>query len=109
MISTISLCVFQNLCIQTYITRFNPIFPIVHVPTFRPSTEKSLLLLSMCSMGSLFVGSSRAAAQGLKIFRRLNKAILATVGRHRRFIGIADVNTYSGKIMYFAAVLRLCR
>ena len=99
----------QNLCIRMYITRFNPIFPIVHAPTFRPSTEKSLLLLSMCSVGSLFVGSSSAAAQGLKIFRRLNKAILATVGRHMRFIGIAVINPYSGKTMYFAGVLRLCR
>ncbi|KAJ9144672.1 Early growth response protein [Pleurostoma richardsiae] len=67
-----------NICIQMYFTRFNPIFPIVHAPTFRPSAKSSLLLLSICSLGSLFIGSSHAAIQGQKIFERLNKAILAS-------------------------------
>lgn len=63
-----------------YFTRFNPTFPIVHAPTFRPSAKRSLLLLSICSVGSLFLGSSYAVAQGVRIFERLNKAILASVG-----------------------------
>lgn len=62
-----------------YFTKFNPIFPVVHAPTFCPSPKRSLLLLSICSVGSLFLGSSFAAAQGVKIFERLNKAILASV------------------------------
>lgn len=62
-----------------YFTRFNPIFPIVHAPTFRPSTRRSLLLLSICSIGSLFLASPSATAQGTKLFERLNKTILASV------------------------------
>jgi hypothetical protein len=69
----------QNLCIQLFFTRFNPVFPIVHAPTFRPSAKSSLLLLSICSIGSLFVGSNYAVTQGSIIFERLNKAILSSV------------------------------
>ncbi|KAJ5987624.1 hypothetical protein N7451_011989 [Penicillium sp. IBT 35674x] len=68
---------FLNLCVQMYFTKFHRVFPIVHAPTFRPSSKSSLLLLSLCSLGSLFVGSSHAAAQGLKVFETLNKAILS--------------------------------
>lgn len=62
-----------------YFTKFNPVFPIVHAPTFRPSAKSSLLLLSICSVGSLFIGSRRAVSQGQKIFEMLNKAILTSV------------------------------
>ncbi|KAJ5936314.1 hypothetical protein N7454_005612 [Penicillium verhagenii] len=73
---------FLNLCVQMYFTKFHRVFPIVHAPTFRPSSKSSLLLLSICSIGSLFVGSSHAASQGLKIFETLNKAILSSWERH---------------------------
>ncbi|KAJ6104883.1 hypothetical protein N7486_003572 [Penicillium sp. IBT 16267x] len=73
---------FLNLCVQMYFTKFHRVFPIVHAPTFRPSSKSSLLLLSLCSLGSLFVGSSHAASQGLKIFETLNKAILSSWERH---------------------------
>ncbi|KAI9926895.1 hypothetical protein ASPWEDRAFT_711356 [Aspergillus wentii DTO 134E9] len=73
---------FLNLCIQMYFTRFDPIFPIVHAPTFRPSAQSSLLLISICSVGSLFVGSSYATSQGIKIFETLHKAILASWERY---------------------------
>ncbi|CEJ57459.1 hypothetical protein PMG11_06151 [Penicillium brasilianum] len=73
---------FLNLCIQLFFTKFNPIFPIVHAPTFRPSVKNSLLLLSICSVGSLFIGSKYAVTQGSIIFERLNKAILASWERY---------------------------
>ncbi|KAA8649390.1 hypothetical protein EYZ11_010540 [Aspergillus tanneri] len=69
---------FLNICIQAYFTKFHPLFPVIHAPTFRPSANRSLLLLSICSMGSLIVGLSHAKAQGVKIFETLNKAILAS-------------------------------
>ncbi|PVH96299.1 hypothetical protein DM02DRAFT_535608 [Periconia macrospinosa] len=68
---------FLNLCIKLYFTKFNPVFPIIHAPSFRPSSENALHLLSICSLGALFVGSASAAAQGRKIFHTLNKGILA--------------------------------
>lgn len=71
----------QKLCLQAYFTRFHPVFPIIHVASFRPSTRNSMLLLSMCSIGSLFLGSPRAVAHGISIFEQLNKAILASVRR----------------------------
>ncbi|KAL2800159.1 hypothetical protein BJX66DRAFT_332305 [Aspergillus keveii] len=69
---------FLNMCIQTYFTQFHPLFPVIHAPTFRPSANSSLLLLSICSIGSLIVGLSHAKAQGVKIFETLNKAILSS-------------------------------
>ncbi len=73
---------FLNICIRLYFTRFGALFPIVHSATFRPSAENSLLLMSMCSIGSLFIGSANAAAQGTKIFETLNKCILASWERY---------------------------
>jgi hypothetical protein len=89
----------QNLCIQVYFTRFNPIFPIIHAPTFRPSAKSSLLLLSICSLGSLFLGSPFAAVQGQRIFERLNKAMMASVRLHLEPIGdfMALLTCTSGK------------
>ncbi|KAL5355839.1 hypothetical protein BJX96DRAFT_185038 [Aspergillus floccosus] len=67
-----------NLFAKLFFSRFHSLFPVIHAPTFRPTTENSLLFLSICSIGSLFVGSSHAVAQGTRIFERLNKAILAS-------------------------------
>lgn len=67
-----------NLFVKLYFTHFHPLFPVVHAATFRPTSENALLFLSICSVGSLFVGSERAAAQGSRIFERLNKTILAS-------------------------------
>ncbi|PYI25001.1 hypothetical protein BP00DRAFT_470916 [Aspergillus indologenus CBS 114.80] len=67
-----------NLFANQFFTRFHPLLPIVHVPSFKPTTENSLLFISICSVGSLFVGSSHAVAQGTRLFERLNKAILAS-------------------------------
>ncbi|PVH69710.1 hypothetical protein DL98DRAFT_438461 [Cadophora sp. DSE1049] len=69
---------FLNLCIQAYFTNFHPVFPIIHAPSFRPSSQNSLLLLSTCSVGSLFLGSSRALSRGISIFERLNKHMLSS-------------------------------
>ncbi|KAK3669195.1 hypothetical protein LTR78_010930 [Recurvomyces mirabilis] len=69
---------FLNLSIRSYFACFHPVFPVIHAPTFRPSKANALLLLSICSIGSLFTGSSKGAIQGARIFEWLNKAILAT-------------------------------
>ena len=67
-----------NLFAKLYFHRFHPLLPIIHATSFRPTAENSLLFLSLCSLGSLFVGSPRAVSQGSRIFERLNKAILAS-------------------------------
>ncbi|KAH6660540.1 fungal-specific transcription factor domain-containing protein [Truncatella angustata] len=69
---------FLNLCIKLYFAKYRPVFPLIHEATFSPSTENGLLLLSVCSMGALLVGSASATAQGRKIFQTLNKACLAS-------------------------------
>jgi hypothetical protein len=66
------------MCVKMYFLRFNPIFPLLHVSTFKRAAENSLLLLSICSIGSLFIGSDAAIGHGRRIFERLNKLILAT-------------------------------
>lgn len=67
-----------NLFAKLYFSRFHPLFPVVHAPSFKPTLENSLLFISICSVGSLFVGSSYALAQGVQLYERLNKAILAS-------------------------------
>ncbi|PLB45062.1 hypothetical protein P170DRAFT_366085 [Aspergillus steynii IBT 23096] len=67
-----------NLFASLFFSRFNSLLPIVHAPSFQPTKENSLLFISICSVGSLFVGSASAVAQGTRLFERLNKAILAS-------------------------------
>ncbi|KAL4806492.1 hypothetical protein BDV18DRAFT_159666 [Aspergillus unguis] len=69
---------FLDFCLQAYFSNFQPIFPLIHAPTFQPSRENAVLLLSMCSIGSLFLGSSKAVAHGISMYERLHKAILAS-------------------------------
>lgn len=69
---------FLNMCIRVFFARFTNILPIIHQHTFRPSVKRSLLLLSICSMGSLFLGSNNATQQGIGIFETLHKAILSS-------------------------------
>lgn len=78
---SITLIWVQNFALLLFFTRFNPIFPILYALTFRPNKHNSLLLLSICSIGCLFMGSNGASAQGSRIFKRLNKIILASVFR----------------------------
>lgn len=73
---------YLNLCLQLYFTHFHPIFPVVHAGTFRPRSWNILLTISMCSIGSLFIGSPEATAQGHQLYGRLNKAILASWENH---------------------------
>ncbi|ETI26138.1 hypothetical protein G647_02915 [Cladophialophora carrionii CBS 160.54] len=72
---------FLNLCVRSYFARFHPVFPVVHAPTFRPSKANSMVLLSICSVGSLFTGSVHAIRQGVQIYDRLHKAVLANWDR----------------------------
>ncbi|KAK0262736.1 hypothetical protein LTR35_017664 [Friedmanniomyces endolithicus] len=64
---------FFNLSIRSYFARFHPIYPVIHAATFQPSKKNSLLLLSICSIGSLFTGSAKGALRGAHIFEQLNK------------------------------------
>ncbi|EXJ56848.1 hypothetical protein A1O7_07192 [Cladophialophora yegresii CBS 114405] len=72
---------FLNLCVRSYFARFHPVFPVVHAPTFRPSKANSMVLLSICSVGSLFTGSVHAVRQGVQIYDRLHKAVLGNWDR----------------------------
>ncbi|KAL6365720.1 hypothetical protein LRP88_01721 [Fusarium phalaenopsidis] len=72
----------ENLAIQAYFANFHPIFPIIHAPSFRPHSKNGLLLLSVCSVGSLYLGSSRAVSYGISIYERLHKALLSSWESH---------------------------
>ncbi|KAJ5707407.1 hypothetical protein N7488_007208 [Penicillium malachiteum] len=69
---------FLDLCVQAYFSKFHPLFPVVHMPTFRPGIRTAVLLLSICSAGSLLIGSPRAVSHGISMFERLNKATLSS-------------------------------
>jgi hypothetical protein len=73
-----------NLALDLYFERFHPILPIVHKATFRPSHANALLLLSMYTIGTLFIGTDNALASGKDIFDRLNKVILVSWEQHLR-------------------------
>jgi hypothetical protein len=62
-----------------YFNHFNTLFPALHNATFRPTPDNGLLLLSVASIGCLFMGSQAAVRQGKQIFVRVHKAILTSV------------------------------
>ncbi|KAK9849697.1 hypothetical protein MYU51_013185 [Penicillium brevicompactum] len=64
---------FLSFCIVIYFSRFHSLFPIAHAPTLRSGAERSILVLSICSVGSLFAGSGSAISHGISLFERLNK------------------------------------
>lgn len=68
---------YLNLCIEAYFNRFHHVFPVIHAATFRPTRTNSVLLLSICSIGSLLTGYPTAVQRGTQLFERLNRAILA--------------------------------
>lgn len=82
---------FLNTSLELYFDRFHPVFPVIHKPTFRPQRAEALLLLSICSIGSLFIGTQSATMTGQAIFERLNKAILASWEQHISRPGLAPL------------------
>ncbi|KAK5949622.1 hypothetical protein OHC33_009429 [Knufia fluminis] len=68
---------YLNLRVRAYFKRFHPVFPVIHAATFRPSRTNAVLLLSICSIGSLLTGHPDAVHRGIQLFERLNKAILS--------------------------------
>lgn len=65
-----------NLCLRLYFTKVHPIFPMIHVGTFRPCRANGPLVIMMCAMGSIFTGFDGAVKQGLHLYDHLQKSIL---------------------------------
>ncbi|KAK5800143.1 hypothetical protein VI817_002355 [Penicillium citrinum] len=80
-------------------TGFLSIFPLIHVPTFRPSKKSAIVLLSICSIGSLFLGSSRAMAHGISMFERLQKSVLASWDTHIAGTGDSAINPLQASVI----------
>lgn len=69
---------YLNLCAELYFKRFNRVFPVIHEPTSTVNENNLLVFLSICSVGSLFIGTKVAIDHGHRIFERLNKYVLAS-------------------------------
>lgn len=67
---------FLDACLHLYFRDFHPSFPVIHRPTFERDRASPLLLLSMCSIGCMFVGTQTATESGLWIYHRLHLATL---------------------------------
>jgi hypothetical protein len=52
---------------------------MIHRPTFRINGINQFLVTAMSLIGALFVGTPASRIQAGKIFRQLNKVVLATV------------------------------
>lgn len=67
---------FLNVCVRLYFTKVHPLFPILHVPTFRPCRSNADLLLSICALGCLFTGSDQGLRHGVQLFEHVQKTVL---------------------------------
>ncbi|KAK3074010.1 hypothetical protein LTR53_003906 [Teratosphaeriaceae sp. CCFEE 6253] len=66
---------FLDTCLSCFFTRFVPIFPVMHQPTFSPRACTSTLLLNMIALGSLFVAAEGAVACGEALWRLAHTAV----------------------------------
>ncbi|ETS87829.1 hypothetical protein PFICI_01657 [Pestalotiopsis fici W106-1] len=66
---------FLNNCLQTYFTRFNPTFPVLHRPTFVFKECSPSLLLNAIALGSLFIGTEDAVSKGEALWRLAYTAV----------------------------------
>lgn len=74
---------FLNRCLHVFTTRLWPLVPIIHLPTFEPARTNPLLLLSVCSLGALAIGSEEALYHGERLFDGVQKAILVSFSPNR--------------------------
>jgi hypothetical protein len=63
-----------NMYIRLYFNKTHPVFPIVHPATFKPCKERANVLLSMCALGALHIGTDQGLQHGLEFFERIQKA-----------------------------------
>lgn len=70
---------FIDTCLYLYFKYFHPHLPVLHQPTFKRDGTPKLLLLSMCSIGCMFIGTADARQRGLEIYERLHHVIIFTV------------------------------
>ncbi|KAK9419537.1 putative Alpha/Beta hydrolase protein [Seiridium unicorne] len=66
---------FLDNCLQTYFTRFNPTFPVLHRPTFVFRECSPSLLLNAIALGSLFIGTEDAVSKGETLWRLAYTAV----------------------------------
>ena len=80
--------------LKMFFKKFNMVFPVIHTPTFRLSTEDPALLLTLCAVGSLFSSSTLASKKYIGRFNRLNQ-FLNQKWEERRSLntndGVADL------------------
>ncbi|KIW86609.1 uncharacterized protein Z519_12793 [Cladophialophora bantiana CBS 173.52] len=65
---------FLNLCIHLFFTRSNIALPLIHGPTFKPSVNNILVVLTMCCTGAMTMMSDKATRIGLTLFERIIKS-----------------------------------
>lgn len=78
---------------------FNPLFPVIHESTFQPSEDNSLLVLAMCSIGSIYTLSENERARGTRLFTSTKEIIVASVGNMDNILLFLTKQFYSLMIL----------
>lgn len=65
---------------------FNPLFPVIHESTFQPNGGNALLVLSLCSIGSIYTLSDNDRARGTRLFTSTKEMIIASVGMRIQYL-----------------------
>ncbi|KAK5694526.1 hypothetical protein LTR97_009116 [Elasticomyces elasticus] len=94
---------FLDSSLHTFFTKFLPILPIIHRPTFVYRECSAPLLLNAISLGSLFIGTQDASDTGECLWRLAHTALATAwpdmIGHQR------DHDTCSGVELVLAALL----
>jgi len=66
---------FLDTCLSCFFSRFIPVFPVMHQPTFQLKDCIPPLLLNMIALGSLFLSSDVAVIRGETLWRLAHTAV----------------------------------
>ncbi|KAE9378581.1 hypothetical protein N431DRAFT_307310, partial [Stipitochalara longipes BDJ] len=71
-----------NCFIQLYFEYLQPIFPLLHQPTFNPSTSPWVLVLAVATIGCRYSKASSSKQCAIALNELLRRAIMVTVSFH---------------------------
>ncbi|KAI0136210.1 C2H2 type zinc finger domain protein [Xylariales sp. AK1849] len=84
---------FLDNCLQTYFIRVNPMFPVLHRPTFVFRECSPSLLLNAIALGSLFIGTEDAISKGEALWRLAHTAVATSWQSLMSHKGIYDARS----------------
>lgn len=82
--------------IKLYFRQFHRLLPILHQATFDKMQASPFLLLSMCSVGCMYMGRQVEEERGRTLYEKLHSVLTSKVGHTAEFPRFTLLTLLSG-------------